>query len=320
MFIWKKLGRVYNPLDYPDRPEWMFEYALAPSTLVVGKSLRVYFGCRPPSDPDGQVLTYTGFIDLNIRNLFEVQAISSEPVMELGSTGTFDEFGTYPFSCLRREPDILAYFAGWTRTESVPFNVSIGSAVSTDGGATFTRLGLGPAIPFTHDEPFVISGPKLRKFGRQYYLFYIAGREWIAVGGRKEISHRIRMAISVDGINWTKQNRDLIPTFWADSESQASPDVFFAGGIYHMFFCGWVPESFRESKSRRIGYAWSHDLVNWTRDDSKAGIDVSPAGWDSEMVAYPHVFELEGQIHMLYIGNEVGRYGFGLATLESFRE
>ena len=34
------------------------------------------------------------------------------------------------------------------------------------------------------------------------------------------------------------------------------------------------------------------------------------------MIAYPHVFEADGKIYMLYLGNEVGRYGFGLAVLE----
>ena len=50
--------------------------------------------------------------------------------------------------------------------------------------------------------------------------------------------------------------------------------------------------------------------------DEKVGIDVSDEGWDSEMIAYPHVFETAGNIYMLYLGNEVGKYGFGLAVLE----
>ena len=52
------------------------------------------------------------------------------------------------------------------------------------------------------------------------------------------------------------------------------------------------------------------------RDDAKAGIDVSETGWDSESIAYPHVFEVDGKVFMLYLGNEVGRSGFGLAQLE----
>ena len=38
--------------------------------------------------------------------------------------------------------------------------------------------------------------------------------------------------------------------------------------------------------------------------------------FDHEMVAYPHVFELDGKTYMLYLGDQVGRYGFGLAELQ----
>jgi predicted GH43/DUF377 family glycosyl hydrolase len=148
-------------------------------------------------------------------------------------------------------------------------------------------------------------------------LFYIAGKKWLSVNGRWEICHKIRMAISQDGLNWTKHNKDLISDSWDVDESQASPDVFFADGRYHMFFCGWIPESFRKTRSRKIGYAWSEDLINWTRDDSVVGIGLSQNGWDNEMVAYPHVIELDGSTYMFYIGNEVGRHGFGLAKLET---
>ena len=45
---------------------------------------------------------------------------------------------------------------------------------------------------------------------------------------------------------------------------------------------------------------------------------MSTEGWDSEMIAYPHVFELDNKVYMLYLGNEVGRFGFGLAELKGY--
>ena len=57
-------------------------------------------------------------------------------------------------------------------------------------------------------------------------------------------------------------------------------------------------------------------MLLWERDVDKAGLDVSESGWDAEMVAYPHVFELDGSVYMMYLGNQVGRHGFGLAVLE----
>jgi hypothetical protein len=88
-----------------------------------------------------------------------------------------------------------------------------------------------------------------------------------------------------------------------------------------MFFCYRYSSHYRgKAKGYRIGYAVSNDLLKWTRDDARAGIDVSPEGWDSEMISYPHVFELDGAIYMAYLGNQVGREGFGLARLEGSLE
>jgi predicted GH43/DUF377 family glycosyl hydrolase len=88
-----------------------------------------------------------------------------------------------------------------------------------------------------------------------------------------------------------------------------------------MFFCYRYSSNFRGKKNGyRIGYASSSDMINWTRDDSKAGIDVSDKGWDAEMISYPHVFDLDGKIYMAYLGDQVGKYGFGLAVLDGHLE
>jgi hypothetical protein len=125
------------------------------------------------------------------------------------------------------------------------------------------------------------------------------------------------MAVSDDGINWKKEGRDLIEIELEEDECQASPDVIYHEGKYHMFFCYRYSLGYRgKEKGYRIGYASSTDALNWIRDDSQAGIDVSTEGWDSEMISYPHVFELDGRIYILYLGNGVGREGFGLAEAE----
>lgn len=320
MFKWKKLGRVFNPQEVKGL-DWLNEFAQAPSVLVFDKFIRVYFACRPQPDNNGQYVSYSAFVDFNRNNLFEIINIAKQPILKLGERGTFDEFGTYPASIIRDEKDILAYYGGWTRCESVPFNVGIGLAKSTDNGETFTKLGQGPIIPYSINEPFVLSGPKIRKFNNVWYLFYIAGRKWIENKGKPEPVYKIRMATSTDGINWIKADKDVIESKLEKNEAQASPDVFFYENKYHMFFCYRYSLNFRgKDKGYRIGYASSTDLINWVRDDSKVGIDVSEEGWDSEMISYPHVFELDKKIYMFYLGNHVGKFGFGLAQLETYAQ
>lgn len=320
MFRWRKLGKVFTPQEVIGRP-WLNEFAQAPATLIFDDFVRVYFSCRPSAESNGQYVSYSAWMDLDRNNLFNVLAIAEQPILELGGLGTFDEFGTYPVSVAREGGEVRAYYAGWTRCESVPFNVAIGAAVSRDDGQTFEKLGSGPILSYTPDEPFVMSGPKVRRFRGDWQLFYIAGRKWKLVDGRAEPVYKIRMATSEDGIHWTKLNRDLIPSRVEEDEAQASPDVFFANGKFHMFFCYRYSSNFRgKQNGYRIGYASSSDLENWVRDDSKAGIDISEQGWDAEMISYPHVFSLDGETYMAYLGNQVGRCGFGLAILEGVLE
>jgi len=316
LFKWNKLGRVFDPTAVKDR-YFINEFAQAPHVVVFDDFIRVYFSCRPPADEHGQYVSYSSWLDLDRKDLFKVLRIAEHPILPLGELGTFDEFGTYPVSVVRHGDEMRAYYAGWTRCESVPFNVAIGMAVSHDEGQTFERIGPGPILSYSHDEPFILSGPKIRRFNDKWYLFYIAGKKWIMDNGRPEPVYRIRLAISDDGINFQKVERDLIETKLEADEAQASPDVFFRDGRYHMFFCYRNSTGYRSrERGYRIGYAWSEDLLNWHRDDAQTNMDISEEGFDDEMVSYPHVFELDGETYMFYLGNGVGRFGFGAARLE----
>lgn len=316
-FRWNKLGHLFDPAAIEGRPDWMREFAQAPATLVMDQAVRVYFSCRPGPDANGQYVSHAAYVDLDRANLFSRVGLSSSPVLALGALGTFDEFGTYPTSVIRHGDEVWAYYGGWTRCASVPFDVAIGRAVSRDGGVTFTKQGAGPILAASVDEPFVISGPKIRRFGDRWYLWYIAGIKWLPTPGRAEPVYRIRMAASDDGVVWRRHHHELIAPRLEPDECQASPDVFEANGRFHMFFCYRYSLDYRNrARGYRIGYASSTDLIHWVRDDARAGIDVSDEGWDAEMVSYPHVFALDGAVYMMYLGNQVGRSGFGLARLE----
>ena len=318
-FSWKKQGLLFDPTLISDRPDWMVSFAQAPNVIVFDEFVRVYFCCRPAPDANMQFVSHCAFVDLDRNDLFKVRSLSRQPVLQLGGLGTFDEFGTYPVSVMRDGDDIVAIYGGWSRCESVPFNISLGLGRSKDGGLSFEKFGTGPVLSHTPDEPFVVTSPKIRRYGETWYLAYTAGRRWILGGdGRPEIIYKLRMATSTDGVNWTKQNTDIVESKLGDEEAQACPDIFFANGKYHLFFCYREGLDFRDNPARsyRIGYANSADLVNWARDDSRIDLDVSETGWDSEMIAYPAVFELDGNIYMLYGGNGNGKTGFGLAKLD----
>jgi len=322
MLQWIKRGKVYDPTQERNRPSWRWDFAQGQNVLVYEDFIRVYICCREKPNRFGQTVSRVFYVDLLKDNPMEVLRVSDNPVLELGKTGTFDEFGTYPFSVIRIGKDIYGYYGGITRCESVPFNVSIGCAISKDNGESFQKIGMGPVLTHSLEEPFVVCSPKVRIFDGKWVMYYSSGRLWTKDddNNRAEICYKLRMAVSDDGIKWDKLNRNILSDKLGELESQACGDVIYKNGKYHMFYCYRNHKDFRHNKenSYKIGYAYSYNYIDWIREDEKVGITISEKAddFDCDMVAYPNVFEVNNKIYMIYLGNEVGKYGFGLAEFK----
>lgn len=319
MYQWEKLGLIYNPTLEKDRPYWRWNFAQGQNALIFKDFVRVYFTTREKPNAKHQTISRVAFVDLDRKNLKNIIQVAQKPVMELGATGTFDEFGTYPFCPIMVNDLIYGYYGGVTRCESVPFNIAIGMAISKDNGLSFKKLGQGPVLSYSLDEPFMVCSPKVRFFQKQFIMFYSSGTQWVKTDGRPEVCYKLRMAISNDGVLWEKLHQNIIADKLGNDEAQACGDVFYKNGTYHMFFAYRKNLDFRRNKenSYKIGYAHSKDIFHWERNDDVVGLNISENenDFDSEMVAYPNLFELNGSIYMLYLGNEVGKLGFGLAKL-----
>lgn len=306
----EKLGLIATTSDLG--LTWAESHIQGPNALDHGGSIRVFFTSRELTR--GGPVSRPGYFEFNPPNDLAISAVSSDPVLELGGLGHFDHFGIYPVSVMKDENGYLMAYAGWTRLVSSRFDVGIGLASSSDG-KKFEKLFPGPILNKSEGEPFVISSPKLRKYNGFYYLFYIAGSAWFETDSRPEPVYKIRMARSVDLETWERFERDIIPGE-TPLESQASPDVIFLDGKYHMFFSFRGPLGYMEgSAAYQIGHATSRDLLSWTRSERPIFLDRIAGEWDSDMAAYPNVFERDGMVFMLYSGNGVGKSGVGLARL-----
>lgn len=313
MFKWNKKGLIFAPNNnYP----WMYSHAQCPFPLDFGDFVRVYFATREDYQ-EGMCRAYGSFVDLDKDNLQNIINISSEPLMSLGGIGEFDEFGSMPISVVRHNDEYYLYYVGWTRNYSTPYDWEIGLAKSKDG-ARFEKVGKGPLLGPTLYEPYLNSTPVVYKFAEDdWHMFYHTGVQWLKGADKLESQYVIKHATSRDGINWLRNARHIIP-LKVENECQTTPAIMKIDNRYHMFFCYRHGLEFRENKDNayRIGYAYSDDLENWYRDDSKAGIDVSESGWDSQMIEYPHITKINDKYIMFYCGNHFGRAGFGHAELD----
>jgi predicted GH43/DUF377 family glycosyl hydrolase len=314
MFKWKKLGQVFNPTKV-GKFDWMQEQAQNPYPVDMGNFVRVYFNCRSKRDTQGKSRSFAGYVDLKKGNFFEILEISAQPLLMHGSKGSFDEFGIMEGAVTQINNEYYLYYVGWTRMLSVPYNWSIGLAKSSDG-KIFTKFGNGPIIGSTHKEPFLQAGcSAIIKLNGEYHLWYTSGIKWIETDSKPESVYQIMHATSGDGINWKRNGIPVIKEV-VENEAQASPSIIEINGRWHMFFSYRHSVDFRnKERGYRLGYAWSDNLLDWQRDDSKVGLQVSESGWDSEMVCYPSVIRIENEIYLFYCGNDFGREGFGIAQL-----
>ena len=317
---WKKLGKIFDPTQHT-LPNECVQFAQSPQALVFGDFVRIYFSTRAVDRNNGKYLSHIAFVDMR-KNLSEVIRVSDHTVIPLGGLGCFDEHGIFPMNVVRNGDTILGYTCGWSRRVAVSVDTAIGLAVSRDDGLTFQRVGDGPVLAASLHEPCLVGDGFVKIVAGVFHMWYIFGTGWKKFTSDEppDRTYKIGHAVSSDGVAWVKEEaRQIVADRLGPEESQALPTVIEIDNRFHMFFCYRQSSDFRKNKFRgyRLGHAYSDDLLNWVRDDDDSPqFDLTSNDWDSDMQCYPHVFDCDGRVYMLYNGNEFGRYGFGLAVLE----
>lgn len=301
---WRKLGLVYMP----DGSQWWARhYAHLPTAEVVTDGLiRIYFASL-----DEQKRGRIGFVDVETKDPTKAVAVSEKPVLDVGEPGCFDDSGVNPSSLIGTDLGNCLYYIGWQRSERVPYLLFAGIAVR-QGDGTFRRFSRAPVLERSNVEPFLRSATTILRDGNRYRCWYVAGRQWIEVGGRPYPEYVIKHIASADGIHWAGDGQTCID-FESPSEfGFGRPWVVRENGKYIMWY------SIRSrTEPYQMGYAESHDGLHWTRLDRQVGLTRSESGWDSEMVCYPSVVTSEGRQLMFYNGNSHGASGFGVAIREA---
>jgi predicted GH43/DUF377 family glycosyl hydrolase len=304
---WQKHGLVFSPNGAGG---WMRSHAQVPSPLVSRDYIRVYFSSRPERN-----LSLTTFLDLDPENPARILRVNSDPILELGKPGAFDEHGIMPSCAIRSNDQVFLYYSGWSRAASVPYTNSTGLAISNDGGETFKKISEGPILAKSICDPFSATSPVVLKDADTWHMWYCSGTGWLEIDGKYEHTYDIKHARSEDGIVWKPSKDPVIPQRTAQ-EAITRPYVVKTQTGFDMWFCYRGSRDFRDGEEAyRIGYAYSSDLQDWRRQDERAGINLSETGWDSKMLAYPAVVTVKERTVMFYNGNGFGFDGFGYATL-----
>jgi hypothetical protein len=282
-------------VKHPSNP--VLNEALGPTVLHVGNEYKMWYGdgIHYATSPDG--ITWTKY--------------AHNPVMEetqgLGKpTALFDGIyklwysvwdGIHSRVCYATSNDGIA----WQRYD-----------IDNDGSSD-PVLDVGPTGAWDERDA---TDPVVIFDGTQYRMWY----------GGHNASNTIRIgyATSDDGIEWAKYDNPATGGAYAESDpvldwgpsgewddyTVRAPTVIFDGTKYEMWYNG------RDANSGlRIGYATSHDGIEWVRHSNNPVLDIGqPGEWDGLSVFSPTVLFDYPEYKIWYVGFGGSSVSIGYAT------
>ena len=305
-FRWEPGGRIYKP---DGDLWWSRTHAQSPRAWEFSDgTLRIVFSTR-----DGEGRTRPGYVDVQMEDPTRVVQIGSEPMLDLGVPGAFDDSGVMP-SCFVRDGDrVHMFYTGWNRSTTVPYRLAIGLATSHDGGHSFQKIGPGPVMDRSLLEPISCSQPYVIPWGGGYRMFYLSIFAWREVSGRMESYYNLRYVDSKNVRQWCPAGDIAIECDDSFTKAVAVPTVWREEGLFRMIYSFRGDSGFRDDpkSAYRLGYAVSRDGDSWERLDQELKLCNGGSDWDSVMQAYPDYFESSSGAFLFYTGNGFGREGIG---------
>jgi hypothetical protein len=302
---WEKKGFIFNAENMTN---WAISGAMIPTPIIWDENtIRIFLTFL-----DKEGIGRTGFVDLDKINFSIIKDFSKNPIFDIGQDGTFDENGSLTCSVTKSPSGYLNfYYAGFELGTKIRYRLLTGLAI-TDKDLNLIKKFETPVLERTSEELFFRGGPFCiyDTIDQIYKMWYVAGSDWTDIDGKQMPVYEIRYLESDDGINWPDKGQSCIKIEKDNEHGFGRPYVIKHQGIYKMFYSIRV-----KHLGYRLGYAESSNGINWCRKDELMNLDVSFEGWDSEMIAYSSVIDLDGKLIMFYNGNGFGKTGFGYAEL-----
>lgn len=304
---WRKLGLAFAP---PGRGR-MTSHAMLPTPVVLEDRIRVLF-----ASCDEHLRGRVYAADFDRAPPFRLMRVSHDPVLDLGDRGAFDADGVNPCHVVERDGDWYLYYIGWRRhSAEVPYTLFAGLAVSTDRGASFTRLGSEPILPPRPGERYFRTAPFVRREGSRFEMFYIGGNDFFASDSGKLLPiYALKHHFSPDGVTWTESSQTLLapdpaageigfgrPYLWESPET--GPVLMISVRTVAGYRLAELPISRAPLESSRL----------------RPVIAGGPDAWDSEMTCFGAPCRVDEHELLFYNGNGMGRSGFGYAVRTALR-
>jgi len=296
---WIKQGLIYGPHGNG----WAHTSALTPTPIMKDDStIRVYAGFR-----DNLGVSRIGYVDLDAAKPRRVLAVSSEPVLDKGCKGAFDDNGVILGDVIRIGDEFRMYYVGFQQVNKVKFLAFTGLASSHDGGESFQRHSQVPILDRSDSGLYIRAIHSVMREENRYRIWYASGNGWEEINGVQYPRYNICHMESPDGIEFNGEG-SLCIDVQGNEYRIGRPRVYLRNDLYVMYYTrGTIQGDYL------AGYAESYDGIHWERKDSELGLGLSAEGWDSRHLCYPALLDFGSRTYLFYNGNDMGKDGFGFA-------
>lgn len=280
-----------------------------PTPLVKKDTVKVFFSTRCSLGLN-RVISFEA--DKQFQNIL---SIDSTPILKLGDIGAFDSSGIMASSLVELEKDnYFLYYIGWNKQVDVSYRLSIGLAVSEDGGNTFKKYSNGPLLDRRLEEPFFNTAPCVIKDNNIWKMWYVSCTGWEIIDNHPEPKYRIAYRESNDGINWSKDSYICIDYDRENGiESIGRPYVIKINNKFYMNCSVRKINDYRLNphNSYTVKFYESFDGIKWTETGESLQKDKHEL--DDLMTCYGSFMQNNNSLYCLYNGNGFGKTGILIA-------
>jgi predicted GH43/DUF377 family glycosyl hydrolase len=161
----------------------------------------------------------------------------------------------------------------------------IGLATSTDGIAWQKHP--VPSLSGDINRSRVVAS-HIEKIGSIYFMYYTS---W-----DQPFNYDIRLATSIDGIDWEKYGNEPILSATEDWEGNGVlyPTVIKENGVFKMIYQNGL------SNNTSFGFAYSTDGIHWNKDSNNPFLNTGDIATDIDKIVYPNFIKTENDYRIYY--------------------
>jgi predicted GH43/DUF377 family glycosyl hydrolase len=266
-----------NPIFVPSGSYWDYNGVSEPKIFFDNNYFKMYYTAQGSG--------YSGFVGFaqSTDGINWIRPVSN-PVLSPGLPGSWDETGVGGGVVVKSGSNYLMYYDGWFNTDG---NWHIGLASSIDGINWIKNP--NPILFGTSGMEYQIVPSSCIVIDSTYYLYFY---------GRNLPYLDIRLASSLDGVNWTKSPSN--PILVADQAWEGlgvyCPSVYKINNHYEMIFMNAAGTGF--------GKATSVDGISWEKAESNPFFTKENTynHWANYKVAYPNFIRINNHDRVYYTG------------------